>query len=499
MGANFLSKSTDRGNSWTTISPDLTGGAPGSITTIAESPLRAGLLYVGTDDGHVQVSRDGGKSWKNLTGHFPGMPGRRWVSRVVASRFDEATAYVTFDGHRNDDYSTYVFKTSDYGETWTSIRANLPPREPVKVIREDYKNRNLLFLGTEFAAYVTIDGGASWTRFMSNMPTVRVADLAIHPRDADLIAGTHGRSIYVVDISPLQQLTETVLSSSVHLFNPKPAMAFQYRVFSDDQFLGEKRFVAANPPYGATISYYLKSDVSDEVKLTIMDTSGNVVRELAGSKERGIHRIQWDLRYAPPPRAEAAGGGGGGFGGPLQGPLVDPGQYMVRLSVGSRQWTTSVTVEPDPMLEITEAERRTWRTTITRLLRIQSTAVSAVNAANTLHEQLAGLSKTVADFQNASAGLRQSMQETARQVADLQGKIRRASGQITGLYQEVNAAPFAPTETQTRVLEELTRELDSLVTALNSAIGAIPNLENQMNRENVPRLKPVQPVGRGSN
>jgi hypothetical protein len=493
VGGNFLFKSTDRGDSWNVISPDLTSDRVGTITAITESPMRPGVLYAGTDDGNVHVTRDGGKTWSNITDHFRGMPGKRWVSRVVASRFNPGTAYVAFDGHRNDDYNTYIFRTTDFGNTWTSIRANLPAAEPVRVIREDTVNHNLLYLGTEFAAYVSIDNGATWTRFMNNLPNVPIADLIVHPRDADLIAATHGRSMYVVDISPLQQLTETVLSTDVHLFNPKPAVAFNYKVFSDDQFLANKRFIADNPEYGARIYYYLKAPLATEVKLTILDKTGNVVRELTGSKDRGINRIQWDLRYPAPPTS--GGQGGGGFNGPLLGPLVDPGQYTARLTVAEKQFTVAITVEQDPMLEISDQERRSFRTTITNLLRIYSDAQSAVKTADTLTEQLSGISKSLKAINTVSASLKGNADKVSKDADDLRMHLRRVSTRIGGLYGEVNGSPFPPTPTQTKELDELSNELTKQINALNTLITTeVPGLENQMNRENVPRIAPLQPV-----
>ncbi len=497
VGGNFLFRSPDRGNSWTTISPDLTDG-PGeaklsAITAVAESPMRAGVLYAGTNDGNVHVTRDGGKTWKNITKNFPGMPGKRWVSRVVASRFSEGTAFVAFDGHRNDDYSTYLFRTTDFGDTWTAIKSNLPADQPVRVIREDVKNRNLLFVGTEFSSFTSIDGGAHWVRLASGLPTVPVADLVIHPRDGDLIAGTHGRSIYTTEITPLQQLNETILSSDVHLFTPRAATALMYKVFSDDQFLAEKRFVADNPEYGAGIFYYLKSAAADDVKLTILDKSGATVRELTGSKERGINRIQWDLRAAAPPRLEG-GGGGGGFGGNTLGPLVDPGTYTARLTVGAKQETTAVVVEADPQVDVSDQDRRTLRNITDNLIRVQTRNTAAVKSVDSLNEQMAAISKTIGSVKITPA-LKKNVDDTVKQVSELRDKLRRLNGRITSLYGEVTSSPFPPTVQQTRDLDEITKELDGHVASLNAMIATgIPNLETQLNKENVPRIAAPQPV-----
>ncbi|GAG05671.1 unnamed protein product, partial [marine sediment metagenome] len=239
LGGNHLFMSVDRGDHWKIISPDLskndpvktrreTGGLTsdttgaenyGTIITISESPLTPGLIWIGTDDGNVQITRDSGANWENIRLNVPGVPEDLWVSRVEASRFKKGTAYLTFDGHRSDKFKPWVFKTTDYGKTWTSISNNIPDGHSVYVIKEDLKNPDLLFVGTEFAVFYSINGGRTWTKLNNNMPTVAVHDLVIHPRDNDLIAGTHGRGIWILDdITPLQQATKKVLEADAHLF-----------------------------------------------------------------------------------------------------------------------------------------------------------------------------------------------------------------------------------------------------------------------------------------
>ena len=233
MGTQRLLKTTDKGDNWTAVSSNLTkGGEDATITTISESPLVPGLLFVGTEDGNVQVSRDDGATWTNVADRIPGLPSdengqpNMYVSRVEASHFDAGTAYVSFDGHRDDDFGVYLFRTTDYGKTWESIKGNLPDGFPLKVVREDLKNPNLLFVGTAVGVYVSIDGGGHWVPLKNELPPVRVDDMVIHPRDADLVIGTHGRGIYVIDISPLQEMTSEVMSSDAHLFNIQPETLF---------------------------------------------------------------------------------------------------------------------------------------------------------------------------------------------------------------------------------------------------------------------------------
>ncbi|HWQ34620.1 MAG TPA: hypothetical protein VNQ79_17345 [Blastocatellia bacterium] len=391
VGANRLFKSVDRGDTWTFVSPDLTkqidrsklpimdvpGDRPmaskhdgyannSTITTVAESPVVPGVLWVGTDDGNVQVSRDGGVTWTNVSKNITGAPeGYVQISRVEPSHFDAGTCYVTIDNHRNDDLKPYAFVTRDYGATWTSISGNLPPGN-INVIREDLKNKNLLFVGTEFGLFVSLNGGREWKRFMTGMPTVRVDDLLIHPRENDLIAGTHGRGIYICDdITPLQQLSEKVMLADAHLFDVRPGVQWLNEVTLSRASGGQKIFRGQNAPQGTAISYHLKAAPSGDVKITISDITGKVVRTISGTKEAGLNRVQWNLRGDPPPRPagfgppggdpQAAasqppagqGQGRGGRFGALAGPALEPGTYLVRLSVDGKEMTTKVVIEAD--------------------------------------------------------------------------------------------------------------------------------------------------------
>jgi photosystem II stability/assembly factor-like uncharacterized protein len=393
LGGDRLFKSTNRGDTWS-ASADLTnnvgrndrpimgvdGKAPmaskhdgaasySNIVTIGESPLVEGVVWVGTNDGNVQVSRDGGATFKNVVGNIKEVPKETHVSRVEPSHFEAGTCYVTFDGHRTDDHKPYVFVTRDFGATWASISSNLPMGN-VNVIREDPKNPNLLYLGTEYAFYISLNGGKEWKRFMTGLPYVRIDDILVHPRDNDLIVGTHGRSIWIIDdITPLQQLGSAVTNTDAHLFQPRPATRFR----SDPQQaigLGAaKHFRAQNPPGGTAISYYLKSAPAGDVKITISTITGDVVREMAGTKEPGINRVQWNLAPGrlPQPTDEqgqgaggrggrGGGGGGGGRGGRGGGPsiiapgnAVAPGTYVVKLSVGGKDLMSTVLVEGDSM------------------------------------------------------------------------------------------------------------------------------------------------------
>jgi photosystem II stability/assembly factor-like uncharacterized protein len=375
LGGNRLFKSYNQGDTWV-ASGDLTKnidrntvammGAPGNVTqlskndgvvsystiiSISESPVLPGVVWAGTDDGNLQVSRDGGINFTEVGKNLPGLPPNSlyWISRIDASHFDPATAYVSVDGHRSDDLKPYVFVTHNYGQSFESITNNLPAFGNVQVIREDPKNRNLLYVGTEFGLFISLDAGKEWKRFMNDYPTVRTDDILVHPRENDLIVATHGRSVWIVDdISPLQQLTPELQAQDAALFDIRPAVAWLNDQQHGQQVGGQKVFVGENAPRGSEISYYLKSAASGDVKITIADATGKVIRNIDGTKNAGINRVLWNLAPNPPPGPPGAAGGGGGSGGAPQ--AVEPGTYVVTLSVGGKTYTKPVSVLQDRWL-----------------------------------------------------------------------------------------------------------------------------------------------------
>jgi photosystem II stability/assembly factor-like uncharacterized protein len=420
MAAQYLFKSSDRGDSWEKISPDLTrnidrnklplrGAIPDSgalgrnegtaefsnISTIDESSFRSGVLAVGTDDGIIQVTRDGGKNWTK-TDKFPGVPDTTFVSRVVWSKANEGTLFATLDGHRSNDFKPYIIKSTDYGQTWTSITGNLPDGGPVQVVREHPRQPNLLFAGTEFGVYFTVDGGAAWTQLKSGLPGVPVHDIQIQARANDLVLGTHGRGIYILDdITPLEHLAKAKQAAVAYLFPVEDALLFQPNN-SRNSGMGSRGFSGQNPDPGTRISYLLSNVPSDaKVTLSVLDGSGTVVRALPVNKQLGMHRTTWDMRVGPPltgpvdtlalqnggrggrgggrgfggaaadTTGRGAGGGGGGFGGrggagdPTF--LATPGKYVARLTITppSGAATTldqSFALTKDPMVTLSDAE-----------------------------------------------------------------------------------------------------------------------------------------------
>jgi photosystem II stability/assembly factor-like uncharacterized protein len=455
IGGNYLFKSTNRGDSWVKVGgKELTtdqdrntmpimGRVPDkntrsrhdgvenwpTATTLAESPLNKNVLWVGTDDGNLQVTKDG-QTWTNVAGNVPDLPKGTYVTRVVGSRTGEGTAYATFDGHRMGDFHVYVYKTENYGQTWKSIANNLPRNTGiVHVIREHPRNSNLLFVGTEFGLFASYNGGGNWMQIKQNLPTVPIDDILIHPRDNDLILATHGRSIWVMDdISSLSEMNQAVLDSPVTLFSVRDAVI--WRMWNSRSLTSDKAFYGQNPPNGAPIDFFMKEPLAgrDAVSITITDAAGQVVRTVnctrpnpnpppvpegrggggggggfggfGGGNQQcnaqpGINRYVWDLRSrAAAPPAEAGGegapvgGGGGFFGGGAQGLRVDPGTYTVKIKLGNTEQSKTINVIDDPRVNLSADDRAKKRAA---LIKLQPLVLEGTTAAT----QIAGLRTNV--------------------------------------------------------------------------------------------------------
>ena len=351
--ANKVFKSIDRGLTFVAISGDLTGGttrddivtmglknsdirisrndgisAWGTITTFAESPKRPGLLYAGTDDGQLQVSRDA-KTWTNVIAKVPDLPKGTYVSRVAPSRFDEGTVYVTFDGHRENDFGTHIYASADFGQTWRSIAGNLKG-EVARTITEDLKNPEVLYLGTETGLFVTFDRGRNWQRLAANLPTVRIDEITLHTRDNAMLLATHGRGIWVLDnMAPIQEYA-AAQAADAKLFTPAPTAMYRRPARDHNyEFWGNQTFYGENPPQAAVIAWHLKKDVG-EVKLKIADAAtGKEIREISGqalanSNKAGYQAACWDLRVQPLPTPAGGAGQRGGAGGRGEGAAAGP-------------------------------------------------------------------------------------------------------------------------------------------------------------------------------
>jgi photosystem II stability/assembly factor-like uncharacterized protein len=358
---NHVFRSVKQGDDLRVISPEITRTKRGTATALAESPRNPDVLYVGTDDGALWVSRDGGAKWTNISEKVK-LPGPLWVATIEPSHHADGRCYVCFDAHRSNDDDPYVFVTEDYGETWTSVRANLP-RGSSRVLREDPESADLLFVGTEFSVWASFDRGKSWAKINNNLPTVAVHELAIHPTAGEMVAATHGRSLWVVDVNLLRQLKPYAFTAKSHLFTPAPAITWR----SEPGRLsiyghGSRRYFGENPTPGAQI-YYSLTKKAEKGSLRVVDYAGQTVRELEFKKEPGLHRVTWNLARAGAGGGMKGGKGGGGFGGGFGGgmggkgkfaggfggPPVTPGTYRVVLNVDGEEVLVPIRVEADPV------------------------------------------------------------------------------------------------------------------------------------------------------
>jgi photosystem II stability/assembly factor-like uncharacterized protein len=578
VGGNRLFISTDRGDSWRrtedlSTSPDrgklpIMGVVPGretlsrndgqatfgQIVTITESPVRAGTVYVGTDDGNLQVSRDDGLTWKNVATNVPGVPKGTYVSRVSASYQSPGRCYATFDGHRGNDFAPYVFVTDDFGESWQSLAGSLPEGAAVNVVREHPRSPNLLFAGTERGLFVSFDRGGRWLHVNAPLPAVRVDDIQIHPRENDLILATHGRGIWILDdITPLEQLAGKPVPTAPVLFDPRPAVAF--RLAGSRGGGGHRIFVAPNPPSGALIQYYLPSGLpaGEQVKLTILDRDGKtVVRELSGLRaDGGVNRLTWDLRWTSPAadagigptggqgqrrfgQAGAGGGsggqgqgragqgaGGGGFGG-LRGPRVLPGTYLVRLTVGKEQQTRPLRVEEDPRITLSSAELRARLDAQTRVLGLFRSAADARRSLQELRTRL-GTLQSAPGLQAAPKPTRDVVAALAQKVGDLLARLTQArrgpagqdapppqpetpeapppggavggeqalTSRILALAASLEGITEPPSRAMRQEGDELANALRQILRELNDLDEkAIPALNRQLQEQQLPPLSP---------
>jgi len=532
VGSNLLFQSRDFGKSWEPISQDLTTNNPEklkpaggpvwydnstaenhcTIISIGESPRRAGLVWVGTDDGNVQVTRDGGKTWTNVARAVPGVPAGSPVSHVEPSRTADDTAYVAFDRHLLDDYSPHIFKTSDGGKTWARLGDGLPAKAYVHIVREDPRNTTLLYAGTELGLFVSFNGGQKWQSMgFKNLPPVAVHDIVIHPRENDLILGTHGRSIVILDdITPLQQMTSEIAARNGHLFPPRHAWRFAspMRTYGG----GNKIYTGANPPYGALITYYLKEklDLKATLKLEILDASGKVLRSVERlTREAGINRVAWDLREEgpvlrtpPEPRAVEMG-----FGG-ARGPQVLPGMYTVRLTVNSETFEQKVEVRIDPSLKATAQDLALQQTTARKARDMATSLNNGLRRMDALKTQLREIEKNGKEAQpKQAAEITKAVSAMVKEIDDTSGKLAvRIGGQrledppkvaeaINGLYNTVAGGNSAPTSNQLAYLGELTPQHKQGLEATNALLAKaqrewLPQLQ-KMGLSLLPAAEPV--------
>jgi photosystem II stability/assembly factor-like uncharacterized protein len=530
FGSNVVFKSTDFGKTWNVISPDLTTNDPekqksvGTVWTenttaeyhctiirIAESPVQAGVIWAGTDDGNLQITRDGGRNWTNLTGNAAGVPKFAEIAWIEPSRTAAGTAYVAFEHHWFDDLHPYLYKTTDFGRTFTRISGNLPESDYIWVVKEDPKNPQLLYVGSELGLHVSFTGGNQWVKMhLKNLPPVAVRDIVIHPRENDLILATHGRSLWILDdASPLQQMNAQVASQSAYLFGMRPALRFDSagRGGGSVGQSGNKPFAGANPAYGAPITYYLKG--RGAAKIEILDASGKVIRDLGAiSQEAGINRVTWDLRYQGPHARRTGPVEEGGFRFPSIGPQVLPGKYTVRLTAAGQTLTRDLEVHLDPTMPVKESELKTQLEINLKLRDMTSSVNDALKSVDAWKAELDQAEKSVRALDpGAPRVLLGLLDERKQQVGSIEMKLARPSDipgysmaprlvdRLGQLLNGIDRVLQAPTPYQTEYFNELKSEFLKDMSDVNTfAEKQIPEINDLLKKSNAGSLMSGKPI-----
>ncbi len=526
FAGNVVFKSNDFGKTWEQISSDLTTNDPekqkeaggpvafenttaeyhSTIISLAESPFQRGHIWVGSDDGNLQVTADGGKTWSNIIKNVSGVAPNSPVSHIELSRSDAQTAYAAFDRHMLDDFRPYIFKTTDGGRTWRNIAGNLPSKAYVQVVREDPKNSNLVYAGTELGLFASYNGGGEWIALnLKNLPNVAVHEILIHPRENDLILGTHGRSIWIFDdASPIQLMSKAILDSSAHLFPVRPALRYTTR-FSR-YGIGDKIFTGPNPPYGALITYYLKEKLDDKTtfKVQVLDQAGRLIQEIEKpSKEKGLNRVAWNLRYGgaevrrPPSEEETA------FTGPPRGPKALPGRYTVKLLLGDKTLSEQVEVRLDPTVNVPLSDLQAQLDLQLKLREMQSSTNTALRFLDSVIAQLKHSDTTVKNLnKEPDKELLKFLEDSVKQVELLEDKLANRSEGLLGfpgqarvadsigqLFFAVDNTNAAPTRYQLAYFEELQPDFRAQMSEVNKFLTeTLPAWNERLRNANAPTL-----------
>lgn len=529
LAGNVIFKSTDFGSTWTQISQDLTtnnkerlkdAGGPiftentsaeyfCTIISLAESPIQAGQIWAGTDDGNVQVTNDSGKTWTNVTKNIPNIKEDSSVSHVEPSRVNANTVYVAFDRHKFDDYKPYIFKSTDGGKKFSNITGNLPDNAYVHVVREDLKNSNLLYAGTEIGLFASYDGGKNWiTLGLKNFPNVAVHDIQLHPRENDLILATHGRSIWILDdATPIQQLNETVMKADAFLFDVRHA--WRYSQLFMRYGLGDRMFAAQNPPNGAMISYYLKDkpDEKTTVKMMFLDASGKTVAEMRNvPKEKGINRMIWNLSYqGSRPRRPVTEDL---FQGPPTGPQVVPGIYTVRLMVGDKiTLEKKIDVRMDPLVSVQQSDLQMQLDMLLKLRDMQSSLNDALRFLDSVKSQTTQIENTIKErMGEVPADVKKALDDYKKKVDELSNKLglspdgdglsdsAKLADMAGFLYFGIGGSDYAPTQVQKNTFNELQAEYQQRMPEITKFVNEdTPKLNDALRKINAP----VVLIGKG--
>lgn len=516
-GGNVLFRSTDYGHSWDVISPDLTTDDPQkqldsggeiyldntaaefhcTILTIAESPREAGVIWVGTDDGNVQVTRDGGATWIPVNEKLPGFPKEAWVSKIDASHHIAGRAYINVDQHRLDDFTPHVWRCDDYGERCVNLSEGLPEDDYSKVIREDPTNPDLLYVGMDRGLYFSWNGGDSWVDMRLNMPRVSVRDVKVHQGYNDLVVGTHGRGAWILDdLAPVQQLA-AAMQQQLHVFPARTATHWQS--WNSDASAGQRTYMGENPDGGALINFYLAQKPDTRVRVRITNAGGDLVNELPVREvTAGVNRFEWNLRHSGATPQSGQEGGGGRFGG--SGAPAVPGSYTATVIVGDGALHDSTTFEVrgDPRIEMEMADYRTWHDAAQSLVDLMSQSNVMLDQMTSLQTQLGSLKENVgaANLDNLDA-VREQIDTADAQLGELRNKLQRPpprmsyrqyprlSDEISRLLGSIAGVQARPTEGQMTVLAELETEIaarrqelqgiiDGAIRELNQMLGDLP-------------------------
>ncbi len=464
-GTNILWKSADRGDSWQSLgdltsgvdrralpimgqvphelTPSLDDGIPyfPTISAIAESPMRRGLLYAGTNDGRLHVSRDDGATWSDVTGALRGLPPGALVNGIEPSRHDEARVYAVWNDYRNNNYDNYLYRSDNYGRSWVSITGDLPPERVLRTVREDPRNGAVLYLGAEIGLFHTMDGGGRWTELRGGMPTLAFNDLVVHPRENDLVLATHGRGIWILDqINALQELTPEVMASPAHMFTIEPAT--QIRRAGGAAHAGDVHYRGENPPSGAIFDYWLAEETADgQAMIAIEDEDGRSVASVEGTTGQGMNRVVWDMRH----QVDAG-----------RGPLAVPGTYTARLQAAGMESTQRFLLRDDPRLDVSPDVRAAWTATLLELAGARSRAAYELAA---IEQALEGIS--VDDTDPRAIKLR----DLRREFGELASRLARLSGAVEGVVAPLTQDQRSRREFYLEMLETLAVEAGEATTS----------------------------------
>lgn len=509
FAAQYLFSSKDRGDTWKIISPDLTTNDPEkqkqsesgglsidnstaenhcSIYAVAESPKDQNIIWVGTDDGNLQVTSNGGKKWKNVVKNIEGLPKNTWVTDVEPSHFDANTAYVTFDGHRTGDNKTYVYKTADGGKSWTSIVS--PVIEGYALcIAEDLKNPNLIFLGTEFGLFISLDGGGSWTRFENNVPKVGVRDMVIHPRDDALVLGTHGRGCIILDdISPLRQYSQDMLEEKVYFFEPKPTILRDPGAGSG-WFGGAGNFVGSNPSSSANIIYYMsKRHTFGKSYVEVYDADDKLIKTLPAGKSAGINIVQMPT-FLKKPKAAPTNNRTALFSS-LFGPSLDAGKYKVKYIKGKEEYVSSFELKNDPSSPYSDEDRRIQRKATFQLYDLTQELAY-------IYDNLISIEKHADEKSDETGAVKDQLAKLSKEAKELAGSLvalegdgyvdagERINERVSDLYRLVSSFPGKPSGSQLDRIDNLQKDFDVVEQKYNSVLESLKSVNTGLEAEEI--------------